>query len=79
MAETLTSDFISESIRLIRASERLGAIGVHLAAVRIAAEQVREVAPELDQELQGVTSLVDEITQHLVSATGALDAQVKNL
>jgi hypothetical protein len=70
---------VVDGMRLIKASERLGAMMEPLTCVVKMAENVREVAPELGPELDALEARMFEVIEHLGAAVDVLGAKAELL
>ena len=70
---------VSETIDLIRASERLLAISIPLRAVLEQVDSALEVAPELQPELDEIKARIDEAVAHVMAANAVLAVRLSLL
>jgi len=69
-------DVVSESIRLVRAQERLSMLLPPIKQMDEQIDEVLKICPELIPELTAVRSRMSESLGHLTAALGVLQAKV---
>jgi hypothetical protein len=68
---------MAEGFRLVRASERLGALIRPMEAQLEMIDEIIEVAPELGPEMSALCARLSESLDHLTAAAVVLDEKVK--
>jgi len=67
---------VTETLDIVRASERLRGLAMPLRSVIAQVASVRDVAPVLDPELNAIEERVLEALDHVIAATAVLNAQL---
>lgn len=69
----------SDGLRLVRASERVGAIMAPLSCLANMMSDILEIAPELDPEIRAAQDNMIQAAEHLSAAAGVLNAKAELL
>lgn len=72
-------DAIEESLRLVRAHERLVAAMHQRAALALSLVQVLEVAPDLAPEVDEAQRRINELGDHLLAASDVVVAKIEQV
>lgn len=69
-------EMVAESIRIVRAQERVCALLMPLKQMGEQIDDILKIAPELGPELNAVRGRISECCSHMTSALGVIQAKI---